>query len=61
MYELPLLSIKKVTKKFGNYVALSDINFDVYSNETLALIGESGAGKSTLLRIIMGFILPSLG
>ena len=61
MYELPLLSIKKVTKKFGNYVALSDINFDVYSNETLALIGESGAGKSTLLRIIMGSISPSLG
>lgn len=61
MYELPLLSIKNISKKFGNYDALSDENFNVYSNETLAIIGESGAGKSTLLRIIMGFISPSSG
>jgi sulfate transport system ATP-binding protein len=43
-----------ITKRFGNFVALDDVNLDVESGQLTALLGPSGGGKSTLLRIVGG-------
>jgi sulfate transport system ATP-binding protein len=48
------ISVQGVGKKFGDFVALADIDLDVTSGELTALLGPSGGGKSTLLRVIAG-------
>ena len=55
------LEIKGVSKKFGNIVALDNINLDISKSELFSLLGSSGCGKSTLLRIIAGFENPDSG
>ncbi len=55
------LEIKKISKKFGSFTALSDINFELKEGEFLCLLGPSGCGKTTLLRIIAGLEEPDSG
>ncbi len=56
-----MIKIVNVTKKFGNKVALNNINLEIADGETLAIIGGSGSGKSTLLRLMIGLIQPTSG
>ncbi len=55
------VTIDHVSKKFGNFVALDDINFTIKPGEFFSLLGPSGCGKTTLLRIIAGFEFPDDG
>jgi sulfate transport system ATP-binding protein len=48
------IQTRGITKRFGNFVALADVDLDVPSGQLTALLGPSGGGKSTLLRIIGG-------
>ncbi len=48
------IEIKHIHKKFGDFVALGDINIEVPTGELTTLLGPSGCGKTTLLRIIAG-------
>jgi D-xylose transport system ATP-binding protein len=50
----PLLELKGVTKRFGAVEALTDVDFEVYAGEVVALVGDNGAGKSTLVKAIAG-------
>lgn len=56
-----MLVLSQVGKSFGSTVALAEIDLEVASGETLALIGPSGCGKSTLLRLMIGLIRPDTG
>ena len=51
----------KITKKFGNFTALKDVNLEVPSRGIGGLAGPSGSGKTTLLRIIAGLEFPIPG
>lgn len=48
------ISIRNLSKRFGNYVALNNVSLEVPSDNLTALLGPSGSGKTTLLRIISG-------
>jgi putrescine transport system ATP-binding protein len=55
------LQIKGVTKKFGDFYAVDDVELTIPQNEIFALLGSSGSGKSTLLRILAGMETPTEG
>jgi len=57
----PLLSVSGVTKRFGGFVALDDVDLVVYAGERLGLIGPNGSGKSTLVNCISGTLRQEKG
>ena len=54
MLQRPALSIRGVTKRFGDFVAVDDLSLDVSPGTCLGLLGPNGAGKTTLMRMITG-------
>ncbi len=57
----PLLEIRGVSKKFGEFIAVNNVDLDIYQGELFCLLGGSGCGKTTLLRMLAGFEKPSSG
>jgi len=57
----PYIRIDKVTKKFGEFVAVNEVSLDIQRGEIFCLLGGSGCGKTTLLRMLAGFTEPSAG
>ena len=55
------LSLRQLTKQFGDVSAVNQISLEVTDGEFLCILGPSGCGKSTALRMIGGFELPSDG
>jgi len=57
----PILEAHGVSKHYGSVTALEAVDFEAYSGEVVALIGDNGAGKSTLVKILSGAIRPDGG
>ena len=57
----PQIVIHGVTKTFGNFTAVDNVNLEIYKGEIFALVGGSGCGKTTLLRMLAGFARQSSG
>jgi putrescine transport system ATP-binding protein len=57
----PLIRIDRVTKRFGEAVAVDHLTLDIFEREFFCLLGPSGCGKSTLMRMIAGFEEPTEG
>ena len=60
-YNEKVISIKGLTKSFGNYHVLRGIDLDLFKNENLVVLGRSGTGKSVLIKIISGLLRADTG
>ncbi len=56
-----MIEIKHITKHFGKFKALDDLNLSLQQGESIALIGPNGCGKTTLIKSILGMVLPEKG
>jgi len=56
-----IVEIRGLTKKYGGFSALSDLDLEVRRGELFALLGPNGAGKTTTMRMLMGILKPSAG
>ncbi len=56
-----MIHVEDLTKYYGDFCAVNQINFDIEKGEILGLLGPNGAGKTTTLRMLTGFIQPTSG
>ncbi|CAF1607738.1 unnamed protein product, partial [Adineta ricciae] len=59
--KIPLIKISNLTKKYKNFVAVSDLSLNFYSGEVCSLLGPNGAGKTTITFLIVGMSQPTSG
>lgn len=56
-----VISVRNLTKCFGDFVAVDHISFDVYRGEIFGFLGANGAGKTTAMRMLCGLSFPTSG
>jgi ABC-2 type transport system ATP-binding protein len=55
------ISVKNLTKKYGDFTAVSDVSFDVPAGSTFAFLGPNGAGKTTTIKMLTTLVHPTSG
>ncbi|MBZ0164081.1 MAG: phosphonate C-P lyase system protein PhnK [Notoacmeibacter sp.] len=61
MSDDPLLSVRALSKFYGNRIGCQDVSFDLWPGEVLAIVGESGSGKTTLLNCVSARLRSTSG
>ena len=56
-----MIQVENISKKYGNFIAVDNISFEIDEGEIVGFLGPNGAGKSTTMNMITGFIEPSKG
>ena len=56
-----VIKTNKLTKRFGDFVAVNEISFDVSKGEIFGFLGANGAGKTTAMRMLCGLSIPTSG
>ena len=56
-----IVEVKNLVKHYGDFCAVKDVSFDVYSGDVFGFLGPNGAGKSTTIRTILSLIKPTSG
>lgn len=57
----PAIHVERLVRRFGEFVAVDDLSFDVEQGEVFGFLGANGAGKSTTIRMLCGLLKPSSG
>ena len=57
----PIVEVRSLTKRFGEFTAVDGISFDMQPGEILGLLGPNGAGKTTTIQMLLGLITPTAG
>jgi ABC-2 type transport system ATP-binding protein len=55
------IEVRNLTRRFGNFVAVNDVSFEVRAGEIFGFLGSNGAGKSTTIRMLCGLLQPTSG
>ena len=61
MSDAPIIRAVGLTKRFGTFVAVDDLHFEVRRGSIFAFLGANGSGKSTTIRMLIGLLLPTSG
>jgi ABC-2 type transport system ATP-binding protein len=56
-----VIKVENLTRRFGDFIAVDHINFDVYRGEVVGYLGPNGSGKTTTIRMLLGLLEPSDG
>jgi ABC-2 type transport system ATP-binding protein len=56
-----VVEVRNLTKRFGDFVAVDNLDFDLKPHCTTALLGSNGAGKTTTISMLLGLLLPTTG
>ncbi len=56
-----MIQVENITKKYGSFVAVDNINFEIEEGEVVGFLGPNGAGKSTTMNMITGYVEPTSG
>ena len=57
----PIVEIRQLTKRFGDFTAVDRVSFDIQPGETVGLLGPNGAGKTTIFQMLLGVVTPTEG
>ena len=57
----PSVQVRHLSRRFGSFVAVNDVSFDVRAGEIFGFLGSNGAGKSTTIRMLCGLLRPTSG
>src|SRR6059036_4007479 len=57
----PIIRTRGLTKRFGDFTAVSDLSIEVMPGTIFAFLGANGSGKSTTIRMLIGLLRPSAG
>ena len=57
----PIIEVKQLAKKFGDFEAVKDVSFTVNKGDVFGFLGPNGAGKSTTIRCLLSLISPNSG
>ena len=58
---VPFIRFENITKRYGDFTAVTNLSLDIYEREFFSLLGPSGCGKTTLMRMLAGFEEPTEG
>jgi ABC-2 type transport system ATP-binding protein len=53
--------VSRLTKRFGDFIAVNDVSFDIQPGEILGVLGPNGAGKTTTIQMLLGLVTPTSG
>jgi ABC-2 type transport system ATP-binding protein len=59
--DAPAIAVNGLTRRFGDFLAVDDVSFDVRPGEIFGFLGANGAGKSTTIRMLCGLLRPTAG
>lgn len=57
----PIISVKDLTRRFGDFVAVDHVTFEVEPGQVIGYLGPNGSGKTTTIRMLLGLLRPSEG
>lgn len=61
MNEQPAVSVRELTRAFGDFIAVDRVTLDVHQSEIFGFLGPNGAGKTTTIKMLIGLLLPTSG
>src|SRR6266536_1351093 len=61
LYRDPVVSVRSLTKRYGEVVAVDDVTFSLQAGTVTGYLGPNGAGKTTTLRLLLGLAEPTAG
>ena len=56
-----MIEVRNLTKRYGNHIAVENLNFTIEQGRIYGFLGPNGAGKSTTMNIMTGYLAPSAG